>query len=229
MVWIPGFRGDLKMPHGSSVDIESLNADETRITPAGRISITTEGWTIRFRAFGFSLEEDNFSQQAFTLANTPVANGERVSTDINFSSVDLTAGFRVWNPVEDIENDVRLGFDLYGGIRLHSMDVQVRSTSATSQFDENWFQPIVGVRMNIDLPRGFGVEASTDLGAFFAGEDSSTSFDITAAFTWRYHNTIGAEIGFRHHQFNLIAGDGPDKFEYDGSLAGLYAALVIRF
>jgi len=226
MVWVPGLRGDFELPGSSEVDVETINIDEVEAAPAGRVSIRAGDWTIRFRGFAFDLEERAPASRGFTLGGGTVARGDAVETDLEFSGFDLTAGYRVATPIEDSARETRLGFDVFGGVRVSSLSMEVASGASFSAEDGVWAQPIVGGRVTMDLPRRFAVEAGIDLGAQPFGDDSGLSFDITAAFQWRFAgNHGGLEIGFRHHQVFLES----DGFEFNTSLAGLYGAVVFRF
>ncbi len=229
MIWVPGLRGDVELPRSSSVDVETINIDEVEATPAGRMSIRAGNWTFRFRGYAFSLDESDEARSSFTLGGGTVAAGDPVFSDLELAGFDVTAGYRLWTPVESVENETRLGFDLYGGVRVNSLDLDVTSNDLRSQEDYVWLQPLVGLEMQIDLPRGFGVEASFDVGVQPFGDETAFSWDATAAFQWRFARHAGLEIGFRHQQLLLEKGSGSNDFEFDASLAGLYGALVFRF
>lgn len=205
MIWAPALRGDIKMPGAASIDVETLNADEVEISPAGRVAIRADKWSFLFRGFAFAVDEDD--------------------ADIDLAGFDLTAGYNIWTPIDDPDHEVRLAFDLYGGARIHSLDASI----GASDSDNTWFEPMGGGRLNLDLPYRFGLNLSFDAGGFTSGEDSSFSWDITVGFTWMAMENIGLEIGFRHLQMDLVEGDGTDEFEFDAALAGLFGSIVIRF
>ncbi len=205
MVWAPALRGDIKMPGAAFVDVEAINADGVEVTPAGRVTIRADKWSFLFRGFAFALDND--------------------ATTFDLSGFDLAAGYSVWTPINDTENEVRLAFDLFGGARIHSLDASIGAADS----DNTWFEPIGGARVNLDLPHRFDIILSVDGGGFTSGSDSSYSVDITIAFSWMPLQNVGLEIGFRHLQMDLIEGEGTDEFEFDGALAGLFGAVVFRF
>ncbi|MBL8746050.1 MAG: hypothetical protein JNK58_06810 [Phycisphaerae bacterium] len=205
IIWAPALRGDIKMPGAASIDVGTINADEVNLAPAGRVTIRADKWSFLFRGFAFAVDED--------------------AAEIDLAGFDLTAGYNLWTPIDDPENQVRLAFDLFGGVRIHSIDASI----AAANSDNTWFEPIGGARINLDLPHRFGLNVSLDGGGFSSGEDSSFSWDITVAFSWRPIENLGLEIGFRHLQADLVEGDGADEFEFDGALAGLFGSVVIRF
>lgn len=231
MVWAPALRGDFKLPASARVDVEAVGADENEIIPAGRFTMRAGEWSIQFRGFGFSLDELGTASEDLTIGGAALGAGDRVRTSIDLAGFDLTAGRAVWTPLEDTEADVRIAFDLYAGARLHSVEASVRPEGggASSRSDNVWAEPIVGGRMTLDLPHGFGVNVSMDAGGLPLGDDSSFSWDITVAFSWMMHDKAGVEIGFRHLQMDLSEGSGADEFEFDAALAGLFGAVVFRF
>ena len=229
MLWSPGLRGNFSLPRSSTIDVETVNIDETRLAPVGQFSLRADGLDVRFRGFGFSLDEGEVVRSAFTLGGMAVAPGDRVSSQIDFASFDLTVGYRFWTPVEDVDREVRLGIDLYTGLRVHSMSMELRTATALASEEQTWVQPIIGFRITIDLPHRFVVYASLDGGGMSLGDDTASSVDLTAGVQWRFLDNVGFDWGFRHHQFNLQTRSSMGDFEYQGSLAGLYGALVIRF
>lgn len=205
LVWAPALRGDFRLPGGGRIDVEDVDADENEIVPAGVATVRADKWSFLFRGFGFSLDE------------RPVK--------IDLAGFDLTAGYNIWTPINDDANHVRLALDLCAGLRVHSLDLSL----GDDQDDNTWAEPIGGVRIGLDLPRGFGLGISIDGGGFSTGDDSSFSWDITVAFSWMPSRHLGVEIGFRHLQMDLSKGKGNDEFEFDAALAGLFGGVVIRF
>lgn len=230
MVWAPALRGDVELPRSSSVDLELLDADENEVIPAGRVTIRSDKWSFQFRGFGFSLDETADAGGAFNLGGNAVAPGDALRTEIDLAGFDLTAAYTVWTPIDDPANEVRLAFDLHAGARIHSVETEVAEVGGGSvRASDTWGEPIGGVNATLDLPHGLGLDLSLDAGGFATGDDSSFSWDITVAFSWRFIPNAGIEIGFRHLDMNLSEGDGADEFVFDAALAGLFGAIVIRF
>lgn len=226
-VWVPALRGDVSVPNSSSIDVEDIGADENEPAPAGRITFRADRWRILFRGFGFSLDETAGADRAFTLGGAAIAAGDRINTDLSFSSFDAVAGYELFVPIDDKENDVRLAFDIIGGVRVTSVDLDLsqQAGAASSGGDNVWAMPIIGGRMALDLPRGFGLDLTFDGGGLPTDDDAFT-WDITVAFSWMATNNLGVEIGFRHLDSTLSDGDA---LEFDAALAGLFGAVVIRF
>lgn len=229
MLWAPALRGNIRLPGSGTIDVEDVGVDESRLAPAGQAEIRSGKWFARLRAFGFSIDTDGRAGTGFELDGESVSAGDRTDASVEFFGADLRIGYDLWEPVRDEARDVRLVIGLYGGARLFDVDTAISSGGASARGNETWLQPIVGARLGIDLPAGFGVEVTGDVGGFVSGDDESFSWDITAAFTWRWENRVGLEIGFRHLDSDLSSGSGSGEYEFDAALAGLYGAVVIRF
>lgn len=231
MVWAPALRGDVGLPGGSTLDLETVEADENEIIPAGRATLRFDDWSVMFRGFAFGLDTTATASNGFALGSGAIAAGDRVSTELDLAGFDLTLGYTIWTPIDRPQDEVRLAFDLFAGARLHSLDLSIAEAAggAESSADNTWFEPIGGVRLALDLPYRFALGVSLDAGGFSTGDDSSFSWDITVGFTWRPIENVGLEIGFRHLQMDLSDGEGAREFEFDGALAGLFGAIVIQF
>lgn len=228
MLWYPALRGDVALPASSTLDVSQIDIDENEWSPAGRLTLKAERWSVQYRGFGFETDHRGAVGAPFTLGGGAVGAGATVASRLELSSFDLTAAYR-FPLLDDRENGVSAGLDVFGGGRVHSLDVAVRSAGAGVSADETWIQPIVGARAELDLPHGLGLNVSLDLGAVSFGDRSAASWDVTVGFTWRPTKHIGAEIGFRHLQSDLSTEEGAGDFEFDAGLAGLFAAIVIRF
>lgn len=230
MVWAPGLRGDIELPGSSSIDVESIGADETQIAPAGRATIRAGRLGFQIRGFGFTSDEDERSDGGFTLAGAAVAPGTSVESDIELYSFDGVVSWELPPIIDNPQDEVRLAFDITGGARVTSVDMDVRlAGGGGSSADNVWAMPILGARMNLDLPHRLGLGVSFDAGWLPSDSEEAFTWDVTASFFWMALENVGLEIGFRHLQSDLQDGDGPNDSRFDASLAGLFGAIVIRF
>ena len=230
MIWAPGLRGDVGLVNSSVIDVEVVNADETQIAPAGRATLKVEKWMFQFRGFGFSVDEEAGAERGFNLDGGAVAAGERVRTEFDLYSFDLTLAYELPAVIDNPEDEVRLAFDVFGGARLTSFDGTIASVGggASASGDEAWGMAIGGARMKLDLPHRLGLNVSVDIGGF-PGTESAFTWDITVSFFWMAVENVGLEIGFRHLRSDLQSGDGPNDLVFDAAIAGLFGAVVIRF
>ncbi|MDX2116386.1 MAG: hypothetical protein SFZ24_12320 [Planctomycetota bacterium] len=230
--WAPALAGDATLPGGTSVDVEDIDADENEIEPTGRALIRGGKWSFMFRGFGFSFDDEGRAGASFDASDEiSFVRGDAVDAAIDIQGFDLTAGYTVLTPIDDVERDVRVAFDLYAGARLHTLDLSIGVPGGEAAQDDGvWVEPIGGVRVAVDLPHEFGFDLTLDGGGFPGSDASSYSWDVTVAFRWMFlgQGVGGLEIGFRHLRMNLEDGDA-EALEFDGALAGLFGGIVIRF
>lgn len=236
ILWFPSLSGDLNVKSSRSISAENLDIDEPELTPSGQIKIRTGtepgSWWFVMSGFGFSTDGTSRTDAAFSAGGIDFDRGDRVEHDFALTSLELSVEY-VLPPLLDFpEDDVRLGFNLYGGARMYHLDVTIGEPGADGaevSEESYWFEPILGVRMLMELPKGFAIDLSVDGGYFSTGDDESWSWDLMVAFLWRFHRNGFAEIGFRHFSPHLTSGSGSDEFGFDGRLAGLWASVGFSF
>jgi hypothetical protein len=227
---------------GDSVRVDDLNLDTPRFEPSGEIHLSSGRWRVTFSGADYSLDRhDTVADSSFRLGSVVVAPGDTLDVDFHLTTVELTAGYRVWGRVfsspeftEKPENAVESLARVYviGGARIYDVGFDVARTSgayASADADEFFGEPIVGIRIEADLARNFTLDAQVTGGGLPAGDTTSYSVDIQAGFQWRPHPNVGVQIGYRQLAYWLSDGSDEDEFSYDGRLAGLFAGLVIRF
>ncbi len=119
-------------------------------------------------------------------------------------------------------------FDFLGGIRYTSMDVELEVGSLPeAQGDQNWVDPILGVRWIGHLNDKWNLSLRGDFGGFGVGSD----------FTW---NTIGLVIyrpwkhvsiagGYRAMYQDYEDGSGSELFQFDATMHGPMFGATIYF
>lgn len=236
MLWAPALRGDLRVPGGPTFDVESLNLDESRLAPAGEVTIRADKWSFFFSGFGFSYDETANARETIIAAGpVTIAPGQAVRSELDFYSFQATVGYEVFSnffdePDDHPEDEVRLSLDVFGGVRYFdaNLDLTPLAGAGSAMNDGQWVQPIGGVRLTIDLPYRTGVEVSLD-GGGWGGDQSSFAWNIAAAFYWAFHENAGLEIGFRNLASDLQDGEGANEFNFDAALMGLFGSVIIRF
>lgn len=230
MVWAPGLRGDIELPGSSKIDVETTDADETQIAPAGRVTIKADRLSFQFRGFAYSNDDTASASGAFDLGGAAIGAGTRIENDIDVYSFDATASWELPTIIDNPTDEVRLAFDVTGGVRVTSIDMSLSPAGggAGASLDDVWAMPILGARMKLDLPHRTGLNVAGDVG-WLPTDDEAFSWDITVSFFWMPLENVGLEIGFRHLQQDLEEGEGAGRGNFDAALAGLFGALVIRF
>ncbi len=242
-VWFPSLRGEQTLGGGSRFDIDIIDQPDVQVAPRYELAFRREKWTVLTSGFVFNMDENATATDSFTASGTTVNAGDRVSYDIDYWSADLFLAYRFADmpidngngrgappsPFSVPRDGVGLFFDVLGGARVWHLDYQMNQIGGPSLIDqqETWVDPVIGGRMLLDLPHGFGLEVRGDVGGFGVGSDFA--WNIGVAFRAELADHIGAEIGFRHLQTNYESGSGADLFEWDIASAGLYGSIVFRF
>lgn len=239
MLWFPALNGDLGLSDSVGFDIDLIDASEVRLAPAGQVTLRRGRWSAHADGFVFGLDDEAVASTGFTLNDVTVEPGDNVRYDIDWASFTLAGGYRLfghdfqsdqpWCTVAEPEaipaDGVGVFIDAYAGARLHTLDFRLGSVAdgLIIDRDETWIDPLAGLRLAVDLPRGFGFDLQSDLGGFGVGSDFA--WNIEVGFFWQPAPNLAAEIGFRHLQIDYER----DDFNWDITTAGLFGAIVLRF
>ena len=230
---------------GDEVRLERLNLDSPRFEPAGEVHLSAERWRFSFSGATYGIDRDTTADSSFRLGSVVVAPGDALNVDFSLTTVELTAGYCIWDRVfsgpfhtQRPDNAVDSLARLYilGGARIHSasFDLQRLSGStptppSSASADEFFGEPIVGARLEIEIADDFTLDMQLSGGVLPLGDKSSYSFDILVGFQWRPIENLGIQIGYRQLLYSLADGEDASEFKYTGRLAGLFAGIVLRF
>ncbi|MFY8215960.1 MAG: hypothetical protein ACOVMP_05095 [Chthoniobacterales bacterium] len=89
--------------------------------------------------------------------------------------------------------------------------------------DQYWFDPIVGLRGQINFTRWLYLEAQGDVGGFSAG--SQIAWNVQAALGFNFTRNIFAELGYRY----MYVDYENDGFLYNMNSYGLYSSIGFKF
>lgn len=231
MLWFAGFLGDISFKGGSTFDLDQINLDEVHAAPAGRFTLRSRRWTFDFTAFGTSFDDEARAHQDIDAGSFQVSEGDRVAFDISYASFKGTAGWSFDPFILDDSGDTAVWAGVYGGAHVYHLDFEFGTADGADSLEESdtWIEPLVGARLTIELPHGFEIGVSADVGATL-GPGTGFAWEIMPTFRWfpMDNKTVAAEIGFRHVQADLSTGSD-DDFSFDAATAGLFASVVIRF
>lgn len=241
MVWWVSPAGDLKLPAqsataGNSVDLSTIDLDTPEFSPAGAAALYVEDFRFSFFGSAYSRDATGTSASAFQLGDVQIGVGDDFDVSFDLGYYELTAGYRFlhhnWgessaNPADCAD----VSIDLYGllGGRVYDLDIGFASGGNSSGTDQFFGDVIAGVRAEFTIIRDFSINVQASGGGMGDSDRSSYSFDIQVFGEWRPWQNVGFLFGWRHTQFNFEDGEGPEKFEYDGSVAGVFAGMTIRF
>ncbi len=235
--WLAALGGDVNIGGAGDVSVETLDVDDANPAAAGEIHFRHERLTFTVFGAGVGIDESSTARSAFSAGNLAIAQGAPIDTELDYVNAHATVGYRVWNwpPAAQTDrwkgpayadSDVTIGLDLVAGARLHWMDVEIRSGGGSAGGDGVFVQPIIGARLELELTRAFSIDLGLDAGWWPGDSSGSTSVSVIVGFQWRPWENVGFQIGFRQMFFDLR---DEDELEYDGSIGGLMAAVVLRF
>jgi hypothetical protein len=215
-VWFASLDGDIGAIPGlppASVDagfddiIE--NTDLTLMLAAearrGRFGIVTD-----FSYLGLSADGDTPG---------PLLGAAEVESDTIFATV---AGF-----YRAVAGD-RLSLDVLAGARIWYVDTQIDLSAGVLPAtgvgdDELWADPVVGLRWNTRLGRGFFLAGAADIGGF--GVASDFTWQLLGTLGYRFSDRFSARAGYRH----LVVDYEDDGFVWDVDLSGPILGASFRF
>ena len=113
--------------------------------------------------------------------------------------------------------------DVYGGVRVNWIDLEIELGPLGSSDDEGWTDPIIGARFQAELGDSFFFRALGDVGGF--GVASDFTWQAMAGFGYRFNEHCSALLTYR-----AIGTDYSDGgFTYDVTSHGPLIGLEFRF
>lgn len=242
--WYPSLNGDQSLRGAPKFDIDLIDQADNQFAPRLELTFRRDRWSVIASGFLFGIDQGaTVEGGSFASGGVTVNQGDRVTYDIKYGSADLLIGYRLpsipisngeeagvaGDPFAVTDDGVGLFFDVLAGARLWHLDYQLEQIGGPELIDQRstWVDPVVGARMLLDLPKGWGMELRGDVGGFGVGSDFA--WNIEVAFQGEIAENIGVEVGFRHLQTDYETGSGADELNWDMALAGLYGSVVIRF
>ena len=242
--WYPSLNGDQSLRGAPEFDIDLIDQADNQIAPRLELTFRRDRWSVIASGFLFGIDQSaTVDGGSFASGGVTVNQGDRVSYDIRYGSADLLIGYRLpsipisngerdgvaGDPFSTPEDGVGLFFDVLAGARLWHLDYEMEQVGGPELIDQRstWVDPVIGARMMLDLPKGWGMELRSDIGGFGVGSDFA--WNIEVAFQGRVAENIGVEIGFRHLQTDYETGSGAEELNWEMALAGLYGSVVISF
>jgi hypothetical protein len=231
--------GDLKLPNSANVEteeasVEDFNLDDPRLSPYGEIHFRRDKWRISISGLWYSLEDRTESaDESFQFGDLAIASGDEIESSLDFWTLEAVGSYRVFED-QTVPNSkgiigAAVGIDILGGVRLFDVDFEFSAPAGEQSADNLWAQPVLGARVEISLWENFGFDVTSAFGYLPAGDNTSFSWDIVAGFHWRPWENVGVQFGYQQLAFTLEDGDDAEEFRWEGSMAGIFGGLLIRF
>jgi hypothetical protein len=238
-VWYLSPGGKIRLPGAgpsNQVKVNDLDLDQARAWPAGEIALKSGDWRFGLAAGHFGLNRETTVAAGFQLGDVTVDAGSRVRTELEWTNVQVTGGYRLYthdfgaadaNPSRHV-----LRLDGLLGARFTDLSVnfdRLGGPPARDSADALWIEPIAGAHLEIQIARDFSVDLEVTGGGQPFGDTTAYSLDAVVGFTWRVVDGVGVQIGWRQVVHSLKDGEGVAEFGHRGSFAGLFGGVVIRF
>jgi len=231
--------GDFKLPRSSGgssdeVSVDDLNVDDTRISPYVDLHLRRDKWRISVSGFWFSLDDrGETAEESFQFGDLSISPGDEIESSLDFWTLEAVGSYRVFEDQTERNSKGKIGagigIDLLAGVRMFDVDLDVSASSGSQGAEHFWAQPVAGARMEVAIWERFGFDVTSAFGYLPAGESTSFSWDIVAAFHWRPIENVGVQIGYQQLRMTLEDGEDDDEFRWEGGMAGLFGGLLIRF
>jgi hypothetical protein len=122
-------------------------------------------------------------------------------------------------------------YDIYGGVRYNSqsLDLRVSASSPNRAFftelstDEDWADPIIGLRGQWNFNEHWHLAGKGDIGGFGASSDFTWNLQATAGY--RINESVALELGYRYFDTDYSSS----SFTYDLAQFGAIIALNVTF
>lgn len=233
-LWFAGLTGELTLPNTSgaagglsdTIELADIDLNNTVLNPSGELNIQAERFLFSFTAASIQTSRGAAAPAALQLGSVAAAAGDALETDLEFNTFHASLTYRL------IEHDFgtagRTVFraNLGGGVRFSEFDILLTNTTTGSVLRSNpeFFELLAVAKTELQLAERFSI----DLELAGGGLADSASFDLTVGFSWRPVDFIAGQIGYRI--LFLTASEGQEgDFEFTGSAAGLFGAIVVRF
>jgi hypothetical protein len=128
-----------------------------------------------------------------------------------------------------------LAFDLLGGVRYNHLKAEIDLKGSGGILDvdadgsKDWFDPIVGGRIQARLTRKLLVNLRGDIGGFGISGCSDVTWSVLAALGYDLRENLTLLVGYRALGIDYEDGSGADKFKYDVIMSGPFVGMAIRF
>jgi hypothetical protein len=151
-----------------------------------------------------------------------------IDADIEQITVDLGAFYRL-----NLKNGAF--FDSMLGIRYVDLKQKVNIdgpgpiAKQNLGGSEDWVEPVIGARLGLPMTETLTFLLRGDYGGFGVGSAADKNYNVVVATEWAFDEQWSTIIGWKYNYLDYSRGSGDDKFGFDGSFAGVIAAITYSF
>ncbi|MBA4120844.1 MAG: hypothetical protein C0513_09175 [Isosphaera sp.] len=230
-LWFAGLTGELTLPNtatgvSDSVELADIDLNNTVLNPSGEFNIQADKFLFSFTAASIQTSRGAAAPAALQLGSVAAAPGDRLETDLEFNTLHASLTYRLLE--HDFGTAGRTVFraNLGGGVRYTEFDILLTNTTSGGALrtSPDFFELLAVAKTELQLAERFSIDLELAAG----GLADSASFDLTVGFSWRPVDFIAGQIGYRILFLTASEGDAAN-FDFTGSAAGLFGAIVVRF
>jgi len=225
-LWVPGYQGQFAVgdievdgtTSGGPGFLERLFESELQLNFffMGAFSYQHSRWRVHGDIFGGKFTDDVI----FKLTDGTIASAS-LQPFIPRLHLDYRLVSHSWGDsgVQEVSGWV------YAGVRHYNVKADVQVLQQQHELEAAWTDPIVGVRIPIDISRRWWFEVSGDVGGFSAGSD--LSWTTYFAVTYRISALISATLAYNILSVDYEGEVSSQDFTWRSRVAG--PGLGIRF
>lgn len=229
-IWLAGLDGDVGLgPVTADVDVsfwDVLDEADSLFGWDGRI----EAW--HKNKFGICAEAVGMVVEIKNTTDTSPSIS--VDSDVELVFFDFELGYRLFDkPVGD--GEARLTADALGGFRythfkneLDAAGTGKLGLSGTLGGSADWFEPIIGGRLNLRFNDKFSTMVRGNVGGFGTA-DADLSWRLTALFAYYFNPKFKMEAGYQVYGLDMENGGGGGRIAYDGIVHGPVIGATLSF
>jgi hypothetical protein len=216
-VWIAWPEGDVETAAGGGGNLPPIQANFDDVSLSGMFTGSADARFGRWGVFGdisyYEIEADK---------NIDITGDLFVSGEFDVSGLKgmLNGYYRIY------QNN-RYSVDLLAGIHYLQADLDISletpNRTLNGSLDDDWWDPVIGVRGKAALTDHFGLEGFAFYGGF--GVNSDELYDLFGAVNLRFNDTFTGSLGWRWFT-DKFSGD---RLDYETSFSGPLLGLEFTF
>jgi len=144
-------------------------------------------------------------------------NQGQINVEFEAINAEVNGFYRV--PIETGAIDWLLG------VRYYSYEFKLSPTAIAA--DEEWADPVVGVRWSVPFADNWSLLLRGDVGGFGVGSDFT--WQARAIVDWQPWKHASIDAGLRALAVDYETGSGSDRFKYDGTTWGPVFGFSIKW